>query len=120
MTTKEKVKKLTHREHILHSPDTYVGSVEPTTDELWYYHTENKKMVKSSLTYVPGEYKLYDEIVVNSVDQYIRLMEMSRKNYEKFLDEATEEISSFVEKETIQKRKWSIKNSCISYNSSRY
>ena len=84
MTTKEKVKKLTHREHILHSPDTYVGSVEATTDELWYYDSENKKMVKSSLTYVPGEYKLYDEIVVNSVDQYIRLMEMSRKNKDLF------------------------------------
>ena len=28
-------------------------------------------------------------------------MEMSRKNYEKFLDEATEEISSFVEKANI-------------------
>ena len=52
MTTKEKVQKLTHREHILHSPDTYVGSVEPTTDELWYYDGENKKMKKSNLTYV--------------------------------------------------------------------
>ena len=30
-------------------------------------------------------------------------MEMSRKNYEKFLDEATEEISSFVEKANIEK-----------------
>tara|TARA_B100000674_G_scaffold166770_1_gene134139 strand:- start:247 stop:690 length:444 start_codon:yes stop_codon:yes gene_type:complete len=29
-------------------------------------------------------------------------MEMSRKNYEKFLDEATEEISSFVEKANIE------------------
>ena len=80
MTTKEKVQKLTHREHILHSPDTYVGSVEPTTDELWYYDGENKKMKKSNLTYVPGEYKLYDEIVVNSVDQYIRLGEMHKKD----------------------------------------
>ena len=30
-------------------------------------------------------------------------MEMSRKNYEKFLDEATEEISSFVEKANFEK-----------------
>ncbi len=30
-------------------------------------------------------------------------MEMSKKNYEKFLDEATEEISSFVEKANIEK-----------------
>ena len=29
-------------------------------------------------------------------------MEMSRKNYEKFLDEATEEISSFVEKANLE------------------
>ena len=29
-------------------------------------------------------------------------MEMSKKNYEKFLDEATEEISSFVEKANIE------------------
>ncbi len=48
--------KLTHREHILKRPDTYVGSLEhdPT------------------LNMSPGMYKIIDEILVNAFDEFVR------------------------------------------------
>ena len=69
------VEKLSHEEHILKIPDTYIGSVEKTTDNMWVYDTSLEKMTKQNITYVPGEYKIYDEILVNAVDQEIRLRE---------------------------------------------
>ena len=33
-------------------------------------------MIKGELKYIPGEYKLFDEIIVNAFDQYVRLEEM--------------------------------------------
>ena len=52
------------------------------------------------------EYRDKKETEINQLNQdHYKLkneMEMSRKNYEKFLDEATEEISSFVEKANIE------------------
>ena len=52
------------------------------------------------------EYRDKKETEINELNQdHHKLkneMEMSRKNYEKFLDEATKEISSFVEKANIE------------------
>ena len=52
------------------------------------------------------EYRDKKENEINELNQdHHKLkneMEMSQKNYEKFLDEATEEISSFVEKANIE------------------
>ena len=67
------IKKYTHVEHVLKIPDTYIGSTELSTEELWVYDTENEKMKKETLTFCPGEYKIFDEILVNALDQYIRI-----------------------------------------------
>ena len=72
------VEKLTHEEHILKLPDTYIGSVEKTNDNMWIY--DENSMVKKNLNYIPGEYKIYDEIIVNAIDQHIRLKEKSKKD----------------------------------------
>jgi DNA topoisomerase-2 len=53
-------------EHILLRPDTYIGSVQPVTEPMWVY--ENEGMVHRDITYVPGFYKIYDEILVNAAD----------------------------------------------------
>ena len=53
-------------EHILLRPDTYIGSVQPVTEPMWVYEDEN--MVNREVTYVPGFYKIYDEILVNAAD----------------------------------------------------
>lgn len=48
--------KLTHREHILKRPDTYVGSLEHDP----------------ALNMSPGMYKIIDEILVNAFDEFVR------------------------------------------------
>ncbi|AQK73823.1 DNA topoisomerase 2 [Zea mays] len=58
--------KKTQLEHILLRPDTYIGSVEKHTQALWIY--EDGAMVNRSVTYVPGLYKIFDEILVNAAD----------------------------------------------------
>lgn len=66
------VEKLDHRTHIYTLPDTYIGSVDKTSDEGWVYSEDDTKIKKKLVNYVPGEYKLFDEIVVNAYDQYTR------------------------------------------------
>lgn len=66
--TKE-YKKHTPLEHILARPDTYIGSIEQETDKQWVFDHENKRMEFKQITYVPGLYKIYDEILVNAIDQ---------------------------------------------------
>ena len=36
------------------------------------------KFVKKELEYIPGKYKIFDEIIVNALDQYIRTHENSK------------------------------------------
>lgn len=56
-------------EHILLRPDTYIGSVEPITQSMWVYDgEENGGMKNRSITFVPGLYKIFDEILVNAAD----------------------------------------------------
>jgi DNA topoisomerase-2 len=68
-----KVQKLDHRTHILKLPDTYIGSVEKTTEDAWVFNVETGKIQKKLTNFIPGEYKIFDEIIVNAFDQYIRL-----------------------------------------------
>nr|GMC86459.1 DNA topoisomerase 2-like [Ipomoea batatas] len=65
-TIEETYQKKTQLEHILLRPDTYIGSVEKHTQTLWVW--ENGSMVHRSVTYVPGLYKIFDEILVNAAD----------------------------------------------------
>ena len=39
----EKYDKKTPREHVLIRPDTYIGDVEPTTENMWIYSEEKNK-----------------------------------------------------------------------------
>ena len=68
----QQVEKLDHRTHILKLPDTYIGSVEKTTEENWVFNVENDKIQKRLINFTPGEYKIFDEIIVNAFDQYVR------------------------------------------------
>jgi DNA topoisomerase-2 len=58
----------TQLEHILLRPDTYVGSTEESTELTFVYDAENEAIVKRNVTFVPGLYKIYDEILVNAAD----------------------------------------------------
>ena len=59
-------------EHILLRPDTYIGSIEKTTQPMWVYDDDKEMMVQRDLTYVPGLYKIFDEILVNAADNKVR------------------------------------------------
>jgi DNA topoisomerase-2 len=65
-TIEETYQKKSQLEHILLRPDTYIGSIEKHAQILWVF--ENDKMVHRSVTYVPGLYKIFDEILVNAAD----------------------------------------------------
>lgn len=60
--------KLTQIEHIIKRPDTYIGSVESTEQQFWVFNKETKLMEYRSVTFVPGLYKIFDEILVNAAD----------------------------------------------------
>jgi len=61
------------RDHIYEIPDTYVGSMEPQTVEMYLIDDATKCMAKREVTYVPGLFKCFDEIIVNALDQSTRL-----------------------------------------------
>ncbi|CAG2164860.1 unnamed protein product [Oppiella nova] len=63
-------------EHILLRPDTYVGSVEKETKQMWVYD-EGVGMQLRDISYVPGLYKIFDEVLVNAADNKQRDKTMS-------------------------------------------
>ena len=67
--TVEKIyQKKTPIEHVLLRPDTYIGSVEPQEQEMWIYEGEEVGLINRKVNYVPGLYKIFDEILVNAAD----------------------------------------------------
>ena len=65
--------KKTPLEHILDLPDTYIGSVEKTELETWVYSDVDNKIVFRNIEYIPGLYKIFDEVLVNAIDQHVRI-----------------------------------------------
>jgi DNA topoisomerase-2 len=58
--------KLELREHILKRPENYIGSIQPVTELMWV--VEDGQMTRREVTYVPGLYKIFDEVLVNAAD----------------------------------------------------
>src|SRR5210317_866235 len=63
----ESVQKLTHIEHILKRPDSYVGPVELGTEHYWVL--QGDAFTKKKLKYSPALLKIFDEILVNAIDR---------------------------------------------------
>ena len=63
----ESVQKLTHIEHVLKRPDSYVGPVELGTEPYWILN--GTKFSKKNLKYSPALLKIFDEILVNAIDR---------------------------------------------------
>ena len=55
--------KKTQLEHILLRPDAYIGSVEPTRQNMWVWDSEKECMINREISFVPGLYKIFDEIL---------------------------------------------------------
>ena len=64
---KEQIQKVSHIEHVIKRPDSYVGEIEPVTDKYWIIN-ENK-FEQKTLTFSPALLKIFDEILVNSIDR---------------------------------------------------
>ena len=64
--------KKTQLEHILLRPDTYIGTIEHINEKLWVIDEKSGTMVNREINYVPGLYKIFDEILVNAVDNITR------------------------------------------------
>lgn len=71
-TVEEKYLKKTQIQHIKDAPDTYIGSIEPSTDFMHVFNSQTGKIDYRKITYVPGLYKIFDEILVNARDHKIR------------------------------------------------
>jgi DNA topoisomerase-2 len=62
--------KKTQLEHILLRPDTYIGSTEVQQQKLWVH--DGEQLVLKDIEFVPGLYKIFDEILVNAADNKVR------------------------------------------------
>jgi DNA topoisomerase-2 len=74
----------THREHILDLPDTYIGSVTTTNEEVFLRDDDAFK--PETIPVNPGFYKLIDELLVNAHDQVVRLRQKKSENPVKTID----------------------------------
>lgn len=61
-----------HHEHILDKTDSYIGSIEEDDINMYVFDDEKKKIINKTIKYVPGLYKIFDEIIVNARDQTVR------------------------------------------------
>lgn len=73
MDLKDKYQQKTDKQHILDNPDTYIGSVEEVSADLWVINDDNRKIVERNINYIPGLFKLFDEGIVNCRDHYVRM-----------------------------------------------
>ncbi|KAL9044350.1 MAG: hypothetical protein Q9214_002506, partial [Letrouitia sp. 1 TL-2023] len=64
----ETYQKLTQLEHIIKRPDTYIGSIERSEKHMWVYNSQLESMEMREISFVPGLYKIFDEILVNAAD----------------------------------------------------
>lgn len=72
-STAAQYKKHTHREHILELPDTYIGSIDTSTMYRWIWDASKGQMVWRLVSFCPGFFKIFDEILVNALDQRVRM-----------------------------------------------
>lgn len=72
MATTRKYQKHTHHQHILELPDTYIGSTKTNEETRWLYDATTNKMSWRKLHFNPGLYKIFDEILVNARDEFVR------------------------------------------------
>ncbi len=95
MSDKRQIEKIyqkkTQLEHILLRPDTYIGSIEIQIEKLWVFDSDKNCLDFREITFVPGLYKIFDEILVNAADNFQRDPKM---NYIKVtIDQTNNRIS---------------------------
>jgi len=75
----ENYTKKEHEEHILDLPDTYIGSIDTETQSRWIFDPAIKRMVWKKIQFCPGFFKIFDEVLVNATDHFVKQQERIRK-----------------------------------------
>lgn len=71
-TIEQKYQKLSQREHVLHRPGMYIGSIAKTNEEQWVFDVTQNKMIKKFVEFSPGFLKIFDEVLTNATDHVTR------------------------------------------------
>lgn len=66
----KKYQRLSPIEHILKRPGMYIGGVDEVVGDVWLL--QDDQIVEKTISYSPGLYKIFDELIVNAYDQYVR------------------------------------------------
>jgi len=77
-TVEQTYQKKTQLEHILLRPDTYIGSTQAVTQPMFVLNASTNRIHQKDVTFTPGLYKIFDEIVVNAADNKQRDLNMDR------------------------------------------
>lgn len=77
------------REHVLNDPDTFAGSIIPQKDMVWCYSEESGLIYKDEITFIECFFKLFDELLVNMIDQNNRIEGALRANPDSKLERVT-------------------------------
>ena len=75
----DEYKKLTQRQHVYELPDSYVGSVAVEKTTMLVAPSCRSKPYQKEIDIVPALFKIYDEVLVNAIDQHTRRKTRSGK-----------------------------------------
>ena len=78
MNLAKQYQKKTDKQHILDNPDTYIGSIENVDENLWI--NQDTMILRKTIQYIPGLYKLFDEGIVNCRDHVVRMIQRQATN----------------------------------------
>ncbi len=67
------------RDSIYLRPDTYAGSAAPNEEKMWYYEDIEERMTYVNVTFTECFFKLFDEVLVNAIDQHHRLIDLAKQ-----------------------------------------
>jgi DNA gyrase/topoisomerase IV subunit B len=75
-SVEDEYEKIEQYDHIIRRPKIYLGSIKKEKASLWIFNENKGKdeptIIMKEISYVPGLYKIYDEILVNARDHVIR------------------------------------------------
>ena len=77
----DKYQKMSHTEHVLCKPDSYIGSVELEDTEQYILNDTDKTNItieKRLFQFCPGFYKCFDELIVNAYDHWKRQQTLNK------------------------------------------
>ncbi len=73
---KDTYKTSEQREHVLKRPATYIGTITNSIESVWTYNDILDQIQYKSILFNEGLYKIYDEIISNAYDHFIRLNDL--------------------------------------------